>query len=112
MFKSVNLLGRLVHSRAILIPNSKKNAKLRFGQSKISFSIAKLHFFLQSITIYFAEQDHRLKIENVVVANQVLINVFRLLSHAGVILQRHPFFLFLINLSILSCRQIVDLESS
>ena len=29
---------------------------------------------MQSITIYFAEHDHRLKIENVVVADQVLIN--------------------------------------
>ena len=69
----------------------------------------KITFF--AITIYFAEHDHRLKIENVVVADQVLINAL-LLSHvdAGVIRQRHPF-LYLINLSILSCRQIVDLES-
>ena len=75
----------------------------------MSFLIAKLHF-LQSITIYFAEHDHRLKIENVVVADQVLINVF------GIVACRcdattSPGFLFLINLSIFSCRQIVDLES-
>ena len=31
---------------------------------------------MQSITIYFAEHDHRLKIDNVVVAAQVLINAF------------------------------------
>ena len=51
----------------------------RLRQSKISFLIAKLHF-LQSITIYFAEHDHRLKIENVVVADQVLINAFAIVA--------------------------------
>ena len=70
-----------------------------------SYMVAQPSTFLQSITIYFAEHDHRLKIENVVVADQSMRS---LLSHAGVIRQRHP---FLINWSILSCRQIVDLES-
>ena len=54
--------------------------------------IAKLHF-LQSITIYFAEHDHRLKIENVGVADQVLINAFAIVA-CRCDTQRHPFFVF------------------
>ena len=38
----------------------------------------KITFF--AITIYFAEHDHRLKIENVVVADQVLINAFAIVA--------------------------------
>ena len=67
--------------------------------------------FLKSITTYFAEHDHRLKIENVVVADQVLINAFAIVACRCDTTTSHVFFLFLINLSILSCRQIVDLES-
>ena len=92
-------------------PDSKflKNAKLRFRQSKILFSIAKLHF-LQFITIYFGEHNHRLKIENFVVADEVLINVFAIVA-CRCDTTTSPVFLILKNLSILSCRQIVDLES-
>ena len=44
--------------------------------------------------MYFAEHDHRLKIENIVVADQVRYNCRMPGRRPGVIRQRHPFFVF------------------
>ena len=63
--------------------------------------------FLQSITIYFVEQDHRWKIKNVVVADRVLINAFSIVACMCDTTTSPVFFFFFcffINLSILSYR--------
>ena len=61
--------------------------------------------FLQSITIYVAEHNHRWKIENVVVADRVLINAFAIVACMCDTTTSPVFFCFVfINLSILSCR--------
>ena len=78
MFKSVNWLRRLVQTQrvgpAILISNSKRKNAMR--QPKKMFSDIKIQF-LRS-----AEYDHRLKIKNVVFADQeqVLTKAFDIVA--------------------------------
>ena len=62
-------------ARVILISNSKKNAKMQSDSQKIVFD-SKIQF-LRS-----AEYDHRLKIKNVVVADQkqILTKAFAIVA--------------------------------
>ena len=69
-------VGELTETaRVILISNSKKNAKMQSDSQKIVFD-SKIQF-LRS-----AEYDHRLKIKNVVVADQkqILTKAFAIVA--------------------------------
>ena len=71
-----------------------QTAKVHFRQSKISYSIAKLHFLAIDNNI-FAEHDHRLKIERCCRRSKTRFNqCVRYCRMPGVMRQRHPFFGF------------------